>query len=113
MLQRVYTADVNPRREALLPNRIELDYALISGQYFFLFGIITTMTYTSPRRARVAALALSASLFALSSSAFAQNRSASTEALDEIIVTGSPLTRSVDEAITGVSVLSGLSLIHI
>lgn len=65
------------------------------------------MTFTSLRRARVATLALSASLFALSSSAFAQNRSLSTEALDEIIVTGSPLARSVDEAITGVSVLSG------
>ena len=59
------------------------------------------MTFTSLRRARVATLALSASLFALSSSAFAQNRSVSTEALDEIIVTGSPLARSVDEAITG------------
>ena len=65
------------------------------------------MTFTSLRRARVATLALSASLFALSSSAFAQNRSVPAEDLDEIIVTGSPLARSVDEAITGVSVLSG------
>ena len=30
---------------------------------------------------------------------------------DEIIVTGSPLTRSVDEALTGVSVLTGEELL--
>jgi len=62
------------------------------------------MTYTSFGRAHAATLALSASLIVLASPAFAQNND---ELLDEIIVTGSPLTRSVDEAITGVSVLSG------
>jgi len=42
--------------------------------------------------------------FAFAAPALAQNLDSE---LDEIIVTGSPLTRSVDEAITGVSVLSG------
>jgi iron complex outermembrane receptor protein len=42
--------------------------------------------------------------FAFSAPALAQNLDSD---LDEIIVTGSPLMRSVDEAITGVSVLSG------
>ena len=49
-----------------------------------------------------AALA-SASLIALSQPALAQ----SNDPIDEIIVTGSPLARSIDEAITGVSILSG------
>ena len=65
------------------------------------------MTIKSFRRVSTATLALSASLYALTTTAFAQNYS---EQLDEIIVTGSPLTRSVDEAITGVSVLSGEEL---
>ena len=66
------------------------------------------MTFTSLRHARMATLALSASLISLSSAAFAQTGSAvGNELFDEIIVTGSPLARSVDEAITGVSVLSG------
>lgn len=47
--------------------------------------------------------ALSATLI-LSAPAMAQNLDSE---IDEIIVTGSPLNRSVDEAITGVSVLSG------
>lgn len=47
--------------------------------------------------------ALSASL-AFAAPAMAQNLDSE---VDEIIVTGSPLTRSVDEAITGVSVLTG------
>lgn len=47
--------------------------------------------------------ALSASL-TLALPAMAQNLDSE---IDEIIVTGSPLTRSVDEAITGVSVLTG------
>lgn len=42
--------------------------------------------------------------FAFSAPALAQNLDSE---IDEIIVTGSPLNRSVDEAITGVSVLSG------
>ncbi|MDB2438360.1 TonB-dependent receptor [Hellea sp.] len=45
-------------------------------------------------------------LISVSTSAFAQDG----HLLDEIIVTGSPLVRSVDEAITGVSVLSGEEL---
>ncbi len=65
------------------------------------------MTIKSFRRVSTATLALSASLYALTTPAFAQSYS---EQLDEIIVTGSPLTRSVDEAITGVSVLSGEEL---
>ncbi len=48
---------------------------------------------------------LAAGLSALSVSAFAQDNLVTD--VDEIIVTGSPLTRSVDEAITGLSVLSG------
>lgn len=44
-------------------------------------------------------------LLSVSSVAMAQNNE-----MDEIIVTGSPLIRSVDEAITGVSVLSGEEL---
>ena len=44
-------------------------------------------------------------LLSISAPAFAQDT-----LTDEIIVTGSPLTRSVDEAITGVSVLSGEEL---
>lgn len=40
-----------------------------------------------------------------STPAWAQDKPA--DYLDEIIVTGSPLTRSVDDAITGVSVLTG------
>jgi len=59
------------------------------------------MTYTSFGRAALA----SASLIALAQPALAQT--SSDYAVDEIIVTGSPLNRSVDEAITGVSVLSG------
>lgn len=59
------------------------------------------------RRVSTATLALSASLYALASPAFAQSKN---DPLDEIIVTGSPLARSVDEAITGVSVLSGEEL---
>ena len=43
---------------------------------------------------------------ALVTSAYAQS-AAYDDPIDEVIVTGSPLTRSVDEAITGVSVLSG------
>ena len=43
---------------------------------------------------------------ALVTSAYAQSASTD-DAIDEVIVTGSPLTRSVDEAITGVSVLTG------
>lgn len=43
-------------------------------------------------------------LLAVSAPAHAQNLDSE---IDEIIVTGSPLNRSVDEAITGVSVLSG------
>ena len=62
------------------------------------------MTFKFIGRHRTATLALSASLLALSSPSFAQS---SSDALDEIIVTGSPLSRSVDEAITGVSILSG------
>ena len=50
----------------------------------------------------------------LSSTAYAQSNSSQSinelDSLDEIIVTGSPLTRSVDEAITGVSVLTGKEL---
>lgn len=44
-------------------------------------------------------------LIAVSTAAYAQDTIS-----DEIIVTGSPLTRSVDEAITGVSVLTGEEL---
>lgn len=62
------------------------------------------MTFTSFGRVRAATLILSTSLLALSCPAFAQTIN---DPLDEIIVTGSPLARSVDEAITGVSVLSG------
>ena len=47
-------------------------------------------------------------LLSVSGSALAQT--ASQPAEDEIIVTGSPLMRSVDEAITGVSVLTGQEL---
>lgn len=65
------------------------------------------MTKTTFRRVSTASLALSASLFAFASPAFAQINN---DPLDEIIVTGSPLARSVDEAITGVSVLSGEEL---
>lgn len=65
---------------------------------------MTTKTF---RRVSTATLALSASLYALASPAFAQSKN---DPLDEIIVTGSPLARSVDEAITGVSVLSGEEL---
>ena len=36
---------------------------------------------------------------------------AGTAIADEIIVTGSPLTRSLDEAITGVSILTGEELL--
>lgn len=54
------------------------------------------MSYLSCRRPLSALLLLSVAV-----PAFAANPD------DEIIVTGSPLTRSVDEAITGVSVLSG------
>lgn len=50
--------------------------------------------------------ALSATL-AFAAPVMAQNLDSE---VDEIIVTGSPLTRSVDEAITGVSVLSGYEL---
>ena len=53
-------------------------------------------------------LLLATGLSTLSVSAFAQNTPIPAE--DEIIVTGSPLTRSVDEAITGLSVLSGEEL---
>ena len=59
------------------------------------------MTSTYFARAALA----SASLFALTHPAFAQT--SNPEPIDEIIVTGSPLARSVDEAITGVSILSG------
>lgn len=45
--------------------------------------------------------------FSLAAPALAQNLDSE---IDEIIVTGSPLNRSVDEAITGVSVLSGEDL---
>jgi iron complex outermembrane receptor protein len=48
-------------------------------------------------------------LLSMSAAAFAQTSSSDT-LTDEIIVTGSPLTRSVDEAITGVSVLTGEEL---
>ena len=48
-------------------------------------------------------------LLSMSAAAFAQTPSSNT-LTDEIIVTGSPLTRSVDEAITGVSVLTGEEL---
>ena len=41
---------------------------------------------------------------ALSSAAFAQNEF---DELDEIITTGSPLSRTVNDTITGVSVLTG------
>ena len=44
-------------------------------------------------------------LLSVSTAAYAQDRLD-----DEIIVTGSPLIRSVDEAITGVSVLTGEEL---
>ena len=50
--------------------------------------------------------ALSATLI-FAAPAMAQNLDSE---IDEIIVTGSPLNRSVDEAITGVSVLSGEEL---
>lgn len=45
-------------------------------------------------------------LISVANAAYAQD----SDIMDEIIVTGSPLTRSVDEAITGVSVLSGEEL---
>lgn len=45
-------------------------------------------------------------LISISTSAYAQNNNIE----DEIIVTGSPLVRSVDEAITGVSILTGEDL---
>jgi len=50
-------------------------------------------------------LATASLLILLTSTAFAQSPG------DEIIVTGSPLNRSIDEAITGVSVLSGDELL--
>ncbi len=58
------------------------------------------MSLPSIRRSYSATLLLSVSFISLPT-AFAQ------DITDEIIVTGSPLMRSVDEAITGVSVLSG------
>lgn len=59
----------------------------------------------------VSLFASSALLLALSTPAFAQtNLPSELDSVDEIIVTGSPLTRSVDEAITGVSVLTGAEL---
>ena len=62
------------------------------------------MTFKLIGRHSTATLALSASIFAFASPSFAQTKN---NPLDEIIVTGSPLSNSVDEAITGVSILSG------
>jgi iron complex outermembrane receptor protein len=59
--------------------------------------------YIMTRTSLLYCTALTASL-SLSAPALAQNLDSE---IDEIIVTGSPLNRSVDEAITGVSVLSG------
>jgi iron complex outermembrane receptor protein len=65
-----------------------------------------TFSYTA-NRSLTAALLLS-TMTAYSLMAQAQTRSSDSGVyVDEIIVTGSPLTRSVDEAITGVSVLTG------
>lgn len=60
-------------------------------------------------------LAVSTALcLCLSSTAYGQSNSTGStnelDSIDEIIVTGSPLIRSVDEAITGVSVLTGQEL---
>ncbi len=59
------------------------------------------MTHRFLRGASAAAL-----LISVSTASYAQDA----DLMDEIIVTGSPLIRSVDEAITGVSVLSGEEL---
>jgi len=58
--------------------------------------------------AQIALLSLSLAVPAFAPQAFA--RDSVPEFEDEIIVTGSPLARSVDEAITGVSVISGEEL---
>lgn len=62
------------------------------------------MFYNTQARTIAASFLLSVSFSAISQTAAAQD---SGEIFDEIIVTGSPLGRSLDEAITGVSVLSG------
>jgi len=54
--------------------------------------------------------ASAATLILSISAGFATTASAQDSYSDEIIVTGSPLIRSVDEAITGVSVLTGEEL---
>lgn len=59
------------------------------------------MTYSTPLRWIIASLLASACYPALAQSA------PDIEEMDEIIVTGSPLLRSVDDAITGQSILTG------
>lgn len=63
------------------------------------------MTNRFLRGASAATLLISASTFAYAQDSYIQDSD-----IDEIIVTGSPLVRSVDEAITGVSVLTGEEL---
>ncbi len=66
------------------------------------------MTVLLTGRSLAATLLLSAMPFAMASqTAFADNAPQDDPLNDEIIVTGSPFIRSIDEAITGVSVLTG------
>lgn len=67
------------------------------------FGLLPKRVFNPKRRIRPASACAAAALILSAPSVFAQTSSE----LDEIITTGSPLTRSVNEAITGLSVLTG------
>lgn len=73
------------------------------------FAVSPSAQLSPMKLSTLSKLMLSTAAFTLSAAALspAANAQSAAEHLDEIIVTGSPLTRSVDEAITGVSVLTG------